>query len=352
MTSSEALAILGLNAAATATEIKRAYRELVKVWHPDRFGEDLLLRQRAENELKRINIAFQALQSYIPNGPPTSAGSTGAPPPRPHPHPAQPDRKADGQNSSQVFVGKSSWSTVGSWAARILTLAAIVSMRYACADHPTQTSSNATAENSNTNVALYDQPPFQREVYASPNSASSGSIQSTNPVAEPRHRSPERPPLLERERGVAEAKGNQATTSVRSYDDLSNSERSSLESACYIAKISEGPASYDRCKQNQLTLLSKSPSTPDMSSLSSVDRSSVDSACYIARISEGPASYNNCVTRQLWALVRSPSRPDLSSLSADETSSIESACYIARISEGPASYNRCLVEKLREMNRH
>jgi hypothetical protein len=98
--------------------------------------------------------------------------------------------------------------------------------------------------------------------------------------------------------------------------------------------------------------LSKSPSTPDMSSLSSVDRSSVDSACYIARISEGPASYNNCVTRQLWALVRSPSRPDLSSLSADETSSIESACYIARISEGPASYNRCLVEKLREMNRH
>jgi hypothetical protein len=60
----KALEILGLKRNATSNEIKLAYRDLAKVWHPDRFPNDLRLRQRGEETLKIINEAYQTLQSY------------------------------------------------------------------------------------------------------------------------------------------------------------------------------------------------------------------------------------------------------------------------------------------------
>jgi curved DNA-binding protein CbpA len=59
----EALDVLALRPGATPSEIKEAYRDLVKVWHPDRFGNDLRLRQKAELQLKLINEAYRMLQS-------------------------------------------------------------------------------------------------------------------------------------------------------------------------------------------------------------------------------------------------------------------------------------------------
>jgi curved DNA-binding protein CbpA len=53
----EAFDVLGLRPGAPSSEIKEAYRDLVKVWHPDRFGSDPRLRQRAEVKLKEINEA-------------------------------------------------------------------------------------------------------------------------------------------------------------------------------------------------------------------------------------------------------------------------------------------------------
>ena len=71
MSSAEALKILGLESNAKASEIKGAYRDLVKVWHPDRFGTDLPLRRKAEEHLKQINLAYQCLQGYTPTPDPT-----------------------------------------------------------------------------------------------------------------------------------------------------------------------------------------------------------------------------------------------------------------------------------------
>ena len=71
MTSSEALNILGLDSNAKASEIKGAYRDLVKVWHPDRFGTDLRLRLKAEEHLKQINLAYQCLQGFSPTPDPS-----------------------------------------------------------------------------------------------------------------------------------------------------------------------------------------------------------------------------------------------------------------------------------------
>ncbi len=60
---SEALRVLSLRPGASPSEIKGAYRDLVKVWHPDRFGEDARLRQKAEEKLREVNEAYRVLQA-------------------------------------------------------------------------------------------------------------------------------------------------------------------------------------------------------------------------------------------------------------------------------------------------
>lgn len=54
------LQALGLSAEATMEEIRLAYRDLVQVWHPDRFQESRL-RKLAERKLQEINVAYDAL---------------------------------------------------------------------------------------------------------------------------------------------------------------------------------------------------------------------------------------------------------------------------------------------------
>jgi hypothetical protein len=58
------LKVLGLASGATGPAIREAYRDLVKVWHPDRFATDPRLRQKAEEKLADLNAAFAHLQNY------------------------------------------------------------------------------------------------------------------------------------------------------------------------------------------------------------------------------------------------------------------------------------------------
>ena len=60
-------AILGLQPGATQKEIKQAYLDLAKVWHPDRFPNDPRLQQKAQEKLKEINEAYSHLKE-IRNG--------------------------------------------------------------------------------------------------------------------------------------------------------------------------------------------------------------------------------------------------------------------------------------------
>lgn len=59
--------ILEIHANATEQEIKQAYRDLVKVWHPDRFTHDIKLQKRAEEKLKEINDAYQRIIDHLNN---------------------------------------------------------------------------------------------------------------------------------------------------------------------------------------------------------------------------------------------------------------------------------------------
>ncbi len=62
-----ALEIMELSPEATPGEIKQAYRDLAKVWHPDRFQENSRVRNKAEKKLKEINQAYKILQNFSTN---------------------------------------------------------------------------------------------------------------------------------------------------------------------------------------------------------------------------------------------------------------------------------------------
>ncbi len=54
--------VLELKPTAAPEEIQQAYRELVKVWHPDRFPNDPRLREKATGKLQEINEAYEVLK--------------------------------------------------------------------------------------------------------------------------------------------------------------------------------------------------------------------------------------------------------------------------------------------------
>ena len=61
------LKVLELPENATADEIKNSYRELVQIWHPDRFTNSEKLRARATEKLKEINEAYRYLIRFLEN---------------------------------------------------------------------------------------------------------------------------------------------------------------------------------------------------------------------------------------------------------------------------------------------
>jgi len=91
---------LELEYGASLDQVDKAYRELTKVWHPDRFlKEDPSLQEKARHKQRQINVAYERLQARpLPTTPPPATGVPGqemqqvpvadpvvAPPPAPAP---------------------------------------------------------------------------------------------------------------------------------------------------------------------------------------------------------------------------------------------------------------------------
>ncbi len=74
---------LELEPGASAEEIKAAYLDLVKVWHPDRYqNESPRLRDKAEQKLKSINNAYDRLRGAVPKAATDSPSPQRQPGPR------------------------------------------------------------------------------------------------------------------------------------------------------------------------------------------------------------------------------------------------------------------------------
>lgn len=71
--------LLGVAPGASGRELKEAYRDLAKVWHPDRFSHDPRLREKAQEKLKEINEAYARLTSGKAGGRTRPAPTPGEP---------------------------------------------------------------------------------------------------------------------------------------------------------------------------------------------------------------------------------------------------------------------------------
>ena len=67
---------LDLEPGATPAEVKVAWRELVKVWHPDRFPNDAKLKAKGAAKLRDINRAYEILEAHLKPQQPSQDRST------------------------------------------------------------------------------------------------------------------------------------------------------------------------------------------------------------------------------------------------------------------------------------
>src|SRR5271157_1054404 len=56
--------MFGLEPGASREEVNQAYRDLVNVWHPDRFTTNQRLRKKAEEKLKEINASYEYIKLF------------------------------------------------------------------------------------------------------------------------------------------------------------------------------------------------------------------------------------------------------------------------------------------------
>jgi hypothetical protein len=313
----EAFDVLALKPGATPSEIKEAYRDLVKVWHPDRFGSDPRLRQKAEERLKQLNDAYRVLQSDSAvdssGGDASSAGSASSAA-MPRNGQARLNRSAVGVGWIYGFLG----ITLGCLAGFLLLERG--SMRRVMS---TPVSAQQAADARQHGVVATSTMQTPGEVLAGPN---------VHPA---------------RSSGNAEAKdaggshdGNSAQYRVFS---LSDAQTSQWESACSSQQELHGPAAYQACVKAQLDAMTNASGAPDLTALTTAEHESIESVCSEAKRRRGADAYNRCLNAQMASLAAEPLRPDLSKLSDADRSSIESACRNTKYRDGPSAYDRCLV---------
>lgn len=58
--------VLGVNRQSTKVEIRDAYRQLIKKWHPDKFPNDTEKNLEATEKSKLLNEAYYILKDYEP----------------------------------------------------------------------------------------------------------------------------------------------------------------------------------------------------------------------------------------------------------------------------------------------
>jgi hypothetical protein len=80
--------ILESREGASLVEVRASYRQLMKVWHPDRFAQDTGLRRVCEEKAKRFSEAYKTIEALLRMD--RAINGTNAPAPRPPAGPLDP----------------------------------------------------------------------------------------------------------------------------------------------------------------------------------------------------------------------------------------------------------------------
>jgi hypothetical protein len=96
----EHLSTLGLAPDASWDEVNQAYKDLMRVWHPDRFQSDERLRKKAEEQAQRINNAMGELRKLGKAGFGKVVSSKRAATHQARPTPKQSPQRPSHQNSA------------------------------------------------------------------------------------------------------------------------------------------------------------------------------------------------------------------------------------------------------------
>ncbi|MDX2445637.1 MAG: DnaJ domain-containing protein [Desulfobacterales bacterium] len=60
--------ILEIQETASLSEIKHAYRDMIGIWHPDRYVQNPRLHEKATEKLKELNVAYNELRNRLTSG--------------------------------------------------------------------------------------------------------------------------------------------------------------------------------------------------------------------------------------------------------------------------------------------
>jgi hypothetical protein len=93
MSQTDCFQALGVASDASWDQVRQAYKDLVRVWHPDRFQSDPQMQERAEQQLQKINEAYFALKNSQ-----SFRGRRPEPDPQPPPPPQTPPKSAIGRS--------------------------------------------------------------------------------------------------------------------------------------------------------------------------------------------------------------------------------------------------------------
>jgi len=279
----EALEVLGLDDGATAATIKEAYRDLVKVWHPDRFGSDARLREKAEEKLKEINLAYQTLLRGEGVADPNPSAARDV-------VPGPVEARAAEVRSAPAAARREMFSPWWLYVAVAMLVAGFV----AYAVHSSR-------------------------------SLQEGPVTATQPLDAPPEVAAPKPP----------DKSSGATAPARfAVRSLTDAQTAKVEAECAALR---DPAAHANCVRAQLDAVMNREGAPSLAGLSAAERESIESAC--AERYRG-SRYNSCLTAQMAEWAAEPARVDLSGVSEADRVSIESACAGAK-RRGPAAYDRC-----------
>lgn len=377
--------VLNVKETASASEIKTAYRDLIKQVHPDTIANLApYLRRIAEDKTKEITGAYTVLSNsskrrdydrqlaaYRRQNVPQSPPSPATPPPA---------QQATSQTSSGPYCNRCgtplytsgfcpkcnkftapsatppqpkvvrrlgyNWAPLMRWSREhpIIALAIPVFLVWFIA---TALSNNDTTLQADLNCEPSQRVEVNGRFVCQPlrTSTTAASVPNTpSKTGSTAKTTPDNQYVVLREEDVEEA--GTAKDKQRSGSSVINLRRNSVIDLRKNSKLTVETANVPATGSNvpAETRLSSS-AQPDLSGLTSSERQSIEAACSHAKYIEGPAAYDRCLVRQLGAWTVGPEEPDLSSLTSSERQSIEAACSHAKYIEGPAAYDRCLIRQ-------